>query len=91
MNFCDKPTPDIATNAIKTLAKSSQAEFPEAAKELQDHVYVDDIGGSRATVVKAKQTSKDIDAILTKGHFQIRAWHSNRAEIDQSNGEQFTD
>ena len=90
LNFGDKPAPDIATNAINTLAKSSQVEFPEAAKELEDHVYVDDIGGSRATVVKAKQITKDIDAILKKGHFQIKAWHSNRAEIDQSNGEQFT-
>ena len=40
LNSGDKPAPDIATNAINTLAKLSQAEFPEAAKELQDHVYV---------------------------------------------------
>jgi len=71
LNFNDKPAPDIATNAINTLAKLSQAQFPEAAKELQDHVYVDDIGGSRATTAKAKQTIKDIDAILDKGHFQL--------------------
>ena len=37
LNFGDKPAPDIATNAINTLAKLSQAEFQEAAKELQDH------------------------------------------------------
>ena len=38
LNFGDKPAPDIATNAINTLAKLSQAEFPEAAKEVQDHM-----------------------------------------------------
>ena len=54
MNFGDKPAPDIATNAINTLAKLSQAEFPEAAKEVQEHVYEDDIGGSRETTAKAK-------------------------------------
>ena len=91
LNFGDKPAPDIATNAINTLAKLSLAEFPEASKELQDHVYVDDIGGSRVTTAKAKQITNDIDAILEKGHFQVKAWHSNRAEIDQSNSERFTD
>ena len=34
LNFSDKPAPDIATNAIDTLAKLSQAEFPEAAREV---------------------------------------------------------
>ena len=91
LNFGDKPAPDIATNAINTLAKLSQAEFPEAAKEVQDHVYVDDIGGSRETTAKAKQITNDIDTILKKGHFQIKAWHSNQTEIDQSNGERHTD
>ena len=91
LNFGDKPAPDIATNAINTLAKASEVEFPRAAKELQDHVYVDDIGGSKATSAEAKQITNDIDAILKKGHFQIKAWHSNQAEIDQSNGERYTD
>ena len=91
MNFGDKPAPDIATNAINTLAKASEVEFPRATKELQDHVYVDDIGGSKATSAEAKQITNDIDAILKKGHFQIKAWHSNQAENDQSNGEQYTD
>ena len=91
MNFGDKPAPDIATNAINTLEKLSQAEFPEAAKEVQDHVYMDDIGGSRETTAKAKQITNDIDTILKKGHFQIKAWHSHETEIDQSNGERNTD
>ena len=90
MNFGDKPAPDIATNAINAVAKLSQ-EFPEAAKEVQDHVDVDDIGGSRETTPNAKQITNDIDTILKKGHFQIKAWHSNKSEIDQSNGERHTD
>lgn len=49
------------------------------------------IGGARATSAKDKQITNDIDAILGKGHLQIKAWHSNHPEIDQSNGEWFTD
>ncbi|KAK3696586.1 hypothetical protein QZH41_005861 [Actinostola sp. cb2023] len=91
LNFGDKPAPDIAANSINTLAKVSQTEFPEAAKELQEHAYVDDIGGSRPNVTEAKQITEDIDTILAKGQFQIKAWHSNSKEIDQSEGEQSTD
>ena len=91
LNFGDKPAPDIVTNAINKLAKLSNAEFPEAAEELRQHVYVDDIGGSRETVTKVKQIISHIDAVLAKGNFQIKTWHSNEAEIDQSNGERFTD
>ena len=89
LNFGDKPAPDIATKTINTLAKLSNAEFPEAAEELRQHVYGDDIGGSRETVTKVKQIISHINAVLAKGNFQ--AWHSNEAEIDQSNGDQFTD
>ena len=91
LNFGDKPAPDIATNTINTLAKLSKAEFPEAAEEPRQHVYVDDIGGSRETVTNVKQIVSHIDTVLAKGNFQIKTWHSNEAEIDQSNGEWFTD
>ena len=64
LNFGDKPAPDIATNAINTLAKSSEGQFPEAARELQEHAYVDDIGGSRQKVSKAKKVIEDIDTII---------------------------
>ena len=91
LSFGDKPSPDIASNSINTLAKVSQAELPEAARELQEHVYVDDIGGSKPTVAEAKQVTSDMDTILEKGQFQIKCWHSNSKELDQSDGERFTD
>ena len=70
LNIGDKPAPDIATNAINRLAKLSNAEFPEAAEELRQHVYVDDFGGSRETATKVKQIISHIDAVLAKGNFQ---------------------
>lgn len=84
LNFGDKPAPDIATNSIFTLAKASP-EFPEAAAELREHSYVDDIGGSRENSSKVKQITNEIDAILSKGQFQIKEWHSNDKEVDRTN------
>ena len=91
LSFGDKPAPDIATNSINMLAKSSQALLLEASKELQEHAYVDDIAGSKLQESEAKQVTKDIDTILAKGQFEIKAWHSNHKDIDQSDGEESVD
>ena len=86
LNFGDKPAPDIATGAINTLARASQAEYPEAAHELQKHTYVDDIGGSKEDEEKAKRVVEEIDAILGTGKFEVKAWrHSNHENVDQTN------
>lgn len=91
LSFGDKPSPDIASNSINILAKASQSELPEASRELREHVYVDDIGGSRPTTDEAKQITSEIDRILEKGQFRIKCWHSNSKEVDQSDGERYTD
>ena len=75
LNFGDKPAPYIAAGAIITLGKVAQDQHPEAAKEPRTHVYVDDIGGSRENEDKSKQITSEIDAILSKGQFQIKQWH----------------
>ena len=90
LNFGDKSAPDIAVAAINTLAEASQTQYPEAANELRTHVYVDDIGGSRENEAKCKQVTSEIDAILQTGQFQIKAWHSNNENVDQTD-EEFTD
>ena len=92
LNFGDKPAPDIASNAINILPKASQDDFPEAAKELQERTYVDDIGGSRpTTAAEAKQVTIAIDEVHGKGQSQIKARHSNGKCVDQTSGERYTD
>ncbi len=91
LSFGDKPAPDIASNSMKVLAKASQVEEPQAATELLQHVYVDDVGGSCSTVQEAKRVITGIDAILESGKFEIKTWHSNKKEIDQTQNERFTD
>ena len=86
LNFGDKPAPYIAAGAIITLDKVAQDQYPEAAKEPRTHVYVDDIGGSRENEDKSKQITSEKDAILSKGQFQIKQWHSNK-KIGQTDEE----
>ena len=91
MSFGDKPAPDVASNSIKVLAKASQVDEPQAVTELVQHVYVDDVGGSCSTVQEAKRVITGIDAVLESGKFEIKTWHSNKKEIDQTQNERFTD
>ena len=91
LNFGDKPAPDIDSNAINILAKVSQDEFAEATNELQERKYVDDIGGSRPNTAEAKLVTSTIDEVLGKGQLQIKAWHSNRPEVDPTSDERLTD
>ncbi|XP_015767845.1 PREDICTED: uncharacterized protein LOC107346552 [Acropora digitifera] len=87
LNFGDKPAPNIAAAAIKTLAKASEAQHSEGAKELCMHVYVDDIGGFRENKARCNKVTSEIDAILSTGQFQVKAWHSNNKNVNQSDEE----
>jgi hypothetical protein len=78
LSFGDNPAPYIAYNSIKLLAKASQVEEPQAATELLQHVYVDDVAGCCSTVQEAKRVITGIDAILESGKYEIKTWYSNR-------------
>jgi hypothetical protein len=91
LSFGDKPAPDIATKSIKVSAKATQPQESQTAAELLQHVNVDDVAGSRSTVEEVQQVTTAIYSILENGKFEIKTWHSNSTEIDQSEGEKVTD
>jgi len=72
---------------LKTLAKASEPQYSEGAKELCTHVYVDDIGGSRENEARCKKVTSEINAILATGQFEVKTWHSNNNNINQSDEE----
>ena len=48
---------------------------------------MDDVAGSKRTVEEVKDVTSTIDSILGNGKFEIKTWHSNSKEIDESEGE----
>lgn len=46
--------------------------------------YVDDIMGSKDTIDKMLETMMEIEKILDTARFNIKAWHSNKKGLDQS-------
>ena len=90
LRFGDKPAPDIAPNSIKLLAKTAKQEQPQQQPNCSSS-QIDDIAGSRPTVQQVKEVTTGIDSILEKAKFEIKTWHSNSKEIDQSDSDTITD
>ena len=45
---------------------------------------MDDIGNSRENEARLKKVTNEIDAILSTEQFQVKAWHSNNKNVNQS-------
>ncbi|EDO41637.1 predicted protein, partial [Nematostella vectensis] len=84
LNFVDKPAPDFAISCVNTLANMADTHFPEAVKDLKEHSYADDSGGSKSSSEDANRVTTEISAILAKGKFEIKAWHSNHSDVYQT-------
>ena len=74
VSFGDKPAGSIAALALKKTAQMSEEEFPEASTTIRDNTYVDDILGSLPSQEKASQITSQIDDVLRKGGFEVKAW-----------------
>ena len=48
---------------------------------------MDDIGSSRENEARCKKVTSEIDAILSTEQFQVKAWHSNNKNVNQSDEE----
>ena len=82
--FGNKPSPDMATYALRFLATKYQEELPHGAAKLRDATYVDDVGYSEKEVESASQAKNEINVILGTGRFDIKVWNSNSQLIDQN-------
>ena len=89
--FGNKPSPDMATYALRFLANRFQEEHPLGAAKLKDTTYVDDVGYSESDEGQASQVQSEVDTILDKGSFRIKVWNSNSSSIDQNPQEQEVD
>ena len=54
------------------MATISEEEFPNAAKELQEQAFVDDICGSKSTVEDDVQITNGIDRVLERDNSKIK-------------------
>ena len=74
VSFGDKPAGNIATVALRKTAEMQRDDLPNASDTILNNTYVDDIADSVETMVKARETTSQIDDLVKVGGFQIKHW-----------------
>lgn len=90
LTFRDKPAPAMAQIALRKTAEEGESLSPHAAKTLKNNSYMDDILDSIHTVQQAQELTTEIDNVLEKGGFKVKAWQSNKGlsnNRDQEGGD----
>ncbi|XP_071962704.1 uncharacterized protein [Antedon mediterranea] len=78
LTFGDKPAAAMAQTALRLTAKEGEEMYPRAAHVLKNETYMDDICVSVTTIEEAKTLTKQMDAVLGNGGFNIKEWISNK-------------
>ena len=70
--FGDKPSPDLATYAIRFLADGEALNYPKGAGILKEKTYVDDVTFSDVNSECVAEAIKEVDVILSKGNLEFQ-------------------
>ena len=88
LTFGDRPSPTMATVALRKTAELKEETKPKAANAIKNNTYVDDICDSQSSVEAAKELTSDIDEVLDAGGFHIKEWISNAPLNDEGQKEE---
>ncbi|XP_011859009.1 PREDICTED: uncharacterized protein LOC105556522 [Vollenhovia emeryi] len=81
LTFGVSSSPYLAIRTIQKLADDEHDAYPDAARVLKTHLYVDDLLTGTNTVSEARALRDDIITVLSRGGFNIRQWASNDERI----------
>ncbi|XP_018393048.1 PREDICTED: uncharacterized protein LOC108772091 [Cyphomyrmex costatus] len=81
LTFGVSSSPYLAIRVIQQLADDERVNYPEAARVLTKHLYVDDLLTGANTIEDARTLRNEIIALLSRGGFNIRQWASNERQI----------
>ncbi|XP_062538270.1 uncharacterized protein LOC134206557 [Armigeres subalbatus] len=77
VTYGTKPAPFLATRTLQQLAVDEKGRFPLAARATMDDTYIDDVITGANDVETATQMQIQLNAMLSRGGFQLRKWASN--------------
>ena len=83
LTFGDRPSPSMATVAMRKTAEIQEESKPKAVEAIKKNTYMDDVCDSQPTLEEAKELISDVDEVLDAGGFRIKEWISNVALTDQ--------
>ncbi|XP_062541226.1 uncharacterized protein LOC134209261 [Armigeres subalbatus] len=77
VTYGTKPAPFLATRTLQQLAMDEEGHFPLAARATMEDTYMDDVITGANDVETATQMQIQLNAMLSRGGFQLRKWASN--------------
>ena len=81
VTFGVKSSPFVSESTIRTHVERHENQFPVAAAEVKDNMYVDDLATGADDVNSTISLRRDVTKMLQKGGFYIRKWASNSVEV----------
>ncbi len=81
LTFGVKPSPFLATQVLRTLAKSAEVSHPEAAQAILQDFYVDDYLSGADSVEVAHALRVQLCNLLLQAGMNLRKWRSNSADL----------
>ena len=89
VTFGDRPSGAIAVTALRKTAELSRESHGQAAEIIMNNSYVDDILHSTENLTMAKDIAREIDTVLSKGHFRVKHWtfsgQERRSNMEDTN------
>ncbi|XP_051165958.1 uncharacterized protein LOC127284527 [Leptopilina boulardi] len=79
--------PFLAIRCLKELAKDEGANYPEAARTLEEDFYVDDALTGSNTVEEAQQLQGDLIQLTQRGGLHLCKWRSNKLELIENSSD----
>ncbi len=81
LTFGVKPSPYLATQVLRTLAKSAESSHPKAAQAILKDFYVDDYLSGADSVDSAHALRVQLCGLLQEAGMSLRKWRSNSTDL----------
>ena len=81
VTFGDTPSPFLSIATVQKHAKEHEIDYPTAAKEVNENMYVDDVLSGASEDDSALQMKDELCDLLSKGEFPLTKWASNSQKV----------
>ncbi|XP_055714212.1 uncharacterized protein LOC129808458 [Phlebotomus papatasi] len=73
--------PYLATRTLQQVAYDNEKLYPEAAQQILNNFYMDDLLGGAQTVQEATKVREDLQSVLDSSGFPLRKWVTNLVSL----------
>lgn len=84
VTYGTKAAPFLALMTMKQLAKDEAHRYPEAAKALENNLYMDDLLHGQHNLEAATNLKKQLINLFKSGGFNLRKWKSNEPILSEN-------